>query len=436
MTRDPTNTQMTEQQTRMLADIFRIFVKEIKSEQDADTLAPGEMGINYKTGSFVIRNPYDKTLFSPNSLTYLKPILNKYNFKTDSFDADTVGGISLYSRLGQLDKLKIDFTPDSVVRQMYSPAIFFGPIEYANYVALGWPSDSGILVAYKSDEEHVFMRFYDNNTYITYEGRYNYHKHMFEGWALGGNSAGDNYAETIGGGNHTDVRMKPYDMELEDLFVLTLRIKEELNPGATISFNGGEPLPIVMRDGEPLNIVVAPNNIIMLVYDKPNRKWVLLESTESALQAIVSITGQRLEVLSKETTQQFIEYERRVNEKFAAIDKANSEAIKHLTDSFDEKLRETVASYEEKLAKLSAAPGNIVTCITNMVMDTDKVKGIPIIPEFDGHNDKLVVNYNQTILRPGVDYIITDTGIDFTDNITLALGDSIQFVVLKQTPIS
>ena len=47
-------------------------------------------------------------------------------------------------------------------------------------------------------------------------------------------------------------------------------------------------------------------------------------------------------------------------------------------------------------------------------------------------SDKLVVNYNQTILRVGVDYIITDTGVDFTDNITLMAGDEVQFVVLKQ----
>ena len=70
-----------------------------------------------------------------------------------------------------------------------------------------------------------------------------------------------------------------------------------------------------------------------------------------------------------------------------------------------------------------------------MIKDREEVKNIPIIGDFDGHADKLVVNYNQTILRVGVDYIITDTGIDFTDNITLMAGDEVQFVVLKQNKI-
>ena len=46
----------------------------------------------------------------------------------------------------------------------------------------------------------------------------------------------------------------------------------------------------------------------MLVYDKPNRRWILLESTESAMHAVITITSERLEVLKTETERQFQEF--------------------------------------------------------------------------------------------------------------------------------
>ena len=103
-----------------------------------------------------------------------------------------------------------------------------------------------------------------------------------------------------------------------------------------------------------------------------------------------------------------------------------------LAKSFTEAMAKAQEEWKNKFSQLATAPGNILSRVSNVKIDSDGVKNIPIIADFDGRIDKLVVNYNQTILRVGVDYIITDTGVDFTDNITLMAGDEVQFVVLKQ----
>jgi len=435
MTRDPVHCAITPEEASLLANIFRLIPQEIRSNEDKHKLAPGELGINYKTKTIYVRNPYTGELFSPNSLEHLAQILTKYDYKNNILNADRVSEITFYNRLTQLDKLGIDFTPDSVIRQMHGPAILFSAIEYANYKVLGWPSDSGVCVAYKSDEEHVLIRYYDNRTYITYEGRYNHAKHLFEGWAIGGGSSDSIYAETIGGGDSTVVRIEPYDIELQDLMVITVRVTETLNPGASIAVNNYPQMAIVTKDGEPLGTYVAPNNIIMLVYDKPNSRWIMLDSTESTMHVVVAITAERLELLKSETERQFIEIGNRITNEIAAAEDRYNEKVDALSKSFDKAIADMSAAWEEKFEALRTAPGNIIAHVSNVKIDSDGVKGIPIIAEFDGHVDQLVVNYNQTVLRIGVDYVITDTGIDFTDNITLMAGDEVQFVVLKQNKL-
>lgn len=432
MRRDPVHEQISPEEAAMLADIFRLILQEVKSDEDKNKLAPGELGINYKTKTLYVRNPYSGEIFSPNSLEHLAQLLTKYDYQNNVLNADRVSEISFYNRLTQLDKLKVDFTPDSVIRQMHGPAIFFGSIEYANYKALGWPSDTGICVVYKSDEEHVLARYYDNRTYITYEGRYNHAKHMFEGWSIGGGSSDTLYGETIGGGDSTVVRLEPYDLELQDLMVITVRVTETLNPGATIAVNSYPQLPIVTKDGEPLGTYITPNNIIMLVYDKQNRQWILLDSTESVMHTIVLLMSSRFEIFQSETERSLIEIGNRITTEITRVENQVAQQLQGLADSFNEALRIVNDAWEKKYQALATSPGNIDARVCNMRMESDGVKGIAIIPEFDGHVDKIVVNYNQTILRVGVDYVITDTGIDFTDNITLSKGDEIQFIVLKQ----
>ena len=65
------------------------------------------------------------------------------------------------------------------------------------------------------------------------------------------------------------------------------------------------------------------------------------------------------------------------------------------------------------------APGNGITTI--------------VIPEFDKNSDKLVVNYGQTILRPGIDYTFprnTNNTVELVE-FSLDVGDVLQFLITK-----
>ena len=422
MTRDPVNTTLSEYQMHLLSQIFRIIVKEITSDDDKDKLAPGELGINYKEGTFYIRNPHNGRLFSPNSLEYLKQILTKFDPGTNVLNADRVNGITVYTRLSQLDQLDLSFTPDSVIRQMKAPAFFCGPIEYENFETLGWPTAFGMCMAFKGDEEHAVIKFFDTDAYITYEGKYNRHKHLFEGWGLDGASAGDIYAETVGGGDSTSIFV---DGEIKDLMVMTVRVTEDLNPGATISVNSMDPMPIVTKEGEPIPHSITENNIIMLIYDEPDSSWVLLESTESAVTSVVSILSERVETFYKSTE---IRFETMTNYISEIQKECNQKLVK-----LEETLRE---EYEMKLKELDTSianrPGKIDALVVNYTVASDDVTSIATIEGFDGSVDKLVVNYGQTMLRVGIDYVVVENGIHLINDFTLASGDVIQFIVLKQ----
>ena len=63
---DPKNNTFTDADYALLSRIFRLIIQEIRTEEDKEKLAPGELGINYKEGAFYIRNPHNGKLFSPN----------------------------------------------------------------------------------------------------------------------------------------------------------------------------------------------------------------------------------------------------------------------------------------------------------------------------------------------------------------------------------
>lgn len=422
MRRDPVHATLTEFQQQLLAEIFRVIVKEITCDEDKEKLAPGEMGINYKEGTFYIRNPHNGKLFSPNSLEHVKQILMKYTPGTNILNADRINGISFYTRLSELDQLGVNFTPDSVIRQMHAPAVFFGPIEYENYEVLQWPGPHGMCLAYKVSEEHAIIRFYDSDSYIAYEGRYNYRRHMFEGWALSGANGDGVYAETKGGGDTTSVYV---NTDINDLFVLTLRITETLNPLASISVNGHDPEPIFEQSGEQLSYQIMENNIIMLIYDKPQGRWILLDSTDSPIAVTMSLVVARMNAFQYQILTQMGQMEANFNAQIAQIRTTYDEKIRQLEES-------TKAHFDRIDEILANRPGKIDAIVSVYTATSDGITQIVEIEGFDGTVDKLVVNYGQTLLRVDLDYVVVGNGIQFMNDVSINTGEVVQFIVLKQ----
>jgi len=386
----------------MLADIFRIILKEIKVDEDKEKLAPGEVGISYTEGCFYVRDPHTGELFCPNSVAHIKQIMNKYDGATGLLNADRVGNIRFYSHINQLTQLGITLSIDSIIRQMEFPGILMSPIQYDNYELLGFPSNNGMVLIHKVNTNFVMARYYDCNTFTSYEGRYNMITHTFDGWVIAGGGAGSKYIESVGGGSTTTIRS---DAPLKDMMVLTVRITESLEPGAKISYNGTTYLPILNQDGTELGTSIGANNIIMLIYDEQRSGWIWLNSTGSATLTVLEITNNRLETVSKQ--------------------------LELATKDYQERIIEAEHRINTKLAALDAKPGNIVTVCSTFTAPTAATTTVNAISNYNAKLDKLVVNYNQTILRPDIDYVVEGNGIQL-HGFALNAGDVLQFIVIKQ----
>lgn len=393
---------LTPFQMELLSNIFRVMIKEIVTDEDKEKLAPGEMGINYKEGSFYIRNPHTGELFTPNSLSHLNQILSKYEDDTNLLNADRAGGIRFYSNISQLTQLGISLTADSIIRQMEYPGILMSPVEYENYEVLGMPSNSGMILVFKAAPEFVIATYYDNLTRITYQGRYNPFKQFFEGWIC--QDAPSGFITAEGDANRIKIRMEnlPEDME-----PITLRVPFGVNPGATISVNNQAFQPIITASGEPLGSTITANNIIMLIYDDMRKSWILSNSNESTINSVITVLRERVETAT------------------ADIDKA--------VKDYRERLDQLTKSVNDDIAALKARPGVISNVTSDLTVTQDNLNMITGVTGFDHRYDKLLVNFQQTILRQGLDYTIDEeSGNLYFKDIRFNSGDVLQFIVLKQ----
>ena len=393
---------LTPFQMELLSNIFRVMIKEIVTDEDKEKLAPGEMGINYKEGSFYIRNPHTGELFTPNSLSHLNQILSKYEDTTNLLNADRAGGIRFYSNISQLTQLGVSLTADSIIRQMEYPGILMSPIEYENYEILGMPSNSGMILVFKAAPEFVIATYYDNLTRITYQGRYNPFKQFFEGWIC--QDAPSGFITAEGDADRIKIRMEnlPEDME-----PITLRVPYGVNPGATISVNNQAFQPIITASGEPLGSTITTNNIIMLIYDDMRKSWILSNSNESTINSVITVLRERVETAT------------------ADIDKA--------VKDYRERLDQLTKSVNDDIAALKARPGVISNVTSDLTVTQDNLNMITGVTGFDHRYDKLLVNFQQTILRQGLDYTIDEeSGNLYFKDIRFNSGDVLQFIVLKQ----
>lgn len=393
---------LTPFQMELLSNIFRVMIKEIITDEDKEKLAPGEMGINYKEGSFYIRNPHTGELFTPNSLSHLNQILSKYENTTNLLNADRAGGIRFYSNISQLTQLGVSLTADSIIRQMEYPGILMSPIEYENYEILGMPSNSGMILVFKAAPEFVIATYYDNLTRITYQGRYNPFKQFFEGWIC--QDAPSGFITAEGDADRIKIRMEnlPEDME-----PITLRVPYGVNPGATISVNNQAFQPIITASGEPLGSTITANNIIMLIYDDMRKSWILSNSNESTINSVITVLRERVETAT------------------ADIDKA--------VKDYRERLDQLTKSVNDDIAALKARPGVISNVTSDLTVTQNNLNMITGVTGFDHRYDKLLVNFQQTILRQGLDYTIDEeSGNLYFKDIRFNSGDVLQFIVLKQ----
>ena len=292
--RDPSNRQFTDAEMALLSNIFRVIVKEITSDEDKNKLAPGEIGIDYIEGVIYAKNPHTGNLVTPNSLPGIRDLIAKID-DSGRLNADKLGGIRVYDDLAELARFNGPLTPDNLIAfgMADMPSLFIGVVQGNR--DLGWPTENGILLAYKYNEETVAARFLDRDTFVDWIGQYDYVNHRFIGWSCESNTGPYVVAN---GGDNVELTVDTEPIDLLGNFIV--RVTNGLIPGATVSLNGRPSVPIVEPDGSPLSYQIAENNTIMLAYDEPNDRWVLYDAGETATLAGIDILRRRVLALTRD----------------------------------------------------------------------------------------------------------------------------------------
>lgn len=436
MSHTPTPPRITDYQLELLSKIFRIIVKEIRSESDKEDLAPGELGISYVEKTLYIRNPHTGELFSPNSIEHLSFILKNFNPKTGDLNADTVNYIRFYNDLHQLTPLGVSLTADSIIRQMVYPSFLVSVVEYENYEEMGFPSALGIIKVAKLNESYVVADYTDILSNTMYIGKYNTDTHYLEGWISLSITAGST-VEAEDSGDNIEIHI---GQEITDMMVISIRLKEDLLPGATISINELPPVPIINPDGSPLGITIPANNIIMLIRDEQRDSWVLVPSSASSLEVLLEMLKTRINTNDEANEERFATFQTQVNNQIdefrTDVTKTINEFIESNTNQLTEFKQSIQNDVNNKYKELVARLGNIKTEITSFTPSED-ITTVPKPGTFDPKLDiMMIVNYGQTMLRQGIDYTINEDGsLAIINDITIKAGDIVTTVVCKQDPI-
>lgn len=85
----------------------------------------------------------------------------------------------------------------------------------------------------------------------------------------------------VDGGGSGSALTAVYEMALIDGLQLTVKLPENLGDDATFAYNGGEALPIVGLDGEPISSGAKKGTFINLIYSKSDQCWYMLNSDGS-----------------------------------------------------------------------------------------------------------------------------------------------------------
>lgn len=295
--RDPQQRNLSEEQMNLLGQIFRVIAKEITSDLDKENMAPGEIGIDYVEGIIYFRNPHTGNLIAPYGYPGMLKLLKKVD-KNGNLNADTVAGIHIYKDVSELSNFAGSLTPDNLVSfgMTEEPSLFVGNVQGSK--ALGWPTEDGILIVYKYDEENVICTMYDRKTFSRWIGNYDYQTHQLVGFITN-----DEVAESFAEFDTADEINITVGESIHDLSCVVLRAINGLRRTAKVTINGIGPYPFTDWNGQPLTYDIANDTTIMLVYDELNSRWILRNASDSAVTAGVDVLNKRISDITKSVTE-------------------------------------------------------------------------------------------------------------------------------------
>lgn len=274
-------------------------------------------------------------------------------------------------------------------------------------------------------------------------------------------------------GQHILLNMS-YD-QVCNFYTLLVRLKHDLQTAPTAKCIDGPAEPILNCFGNPVMEGYVKGSFLWLVYSEDNHAWYSLGHGQLDISKLIPTfliaNGEsnfmgRVPILDDYTgemiTETIIEHGLGVNpvtiqvrpieppgtdengdpafigdiwsyadEKYLYVGNTGTATSKFAwTVSNQDKNNDLRTYLETELAKLKARPGNIYTKAVVYTATQDGTTEIPV-EGFNSGVDKLLVNYGQTVLREGIDFEISPTGITLT-KFALRAEDIIQFVVVIQ----
>lgn len=265
------------------------------------------------------------------------------------------------------------------------------------------------------------------------------------------------------------------DSQLCDFYTVLVQLNHDLLTNPTIKCVDGPARPVVDCFGKPIYGGYKAGSYMWIVYNEKQNKWYSLSHSQVDLSTIVPtniVEHGEANFIGQYDSQngEYVEtpIQHNLGKKPANINiepceppvdlDGNPCSIGDIWSYADEnvlyvgntgmavtKFRWTVTSedntndlrtyLENEIATFKGRAGNIITEVSTFTALEDGIRRINSIANYDWTLDKLIVNYNQTVLRNNIDYSVDqETGIFTLATFTLDRGDVLQFTVLKQDP--
>lgn len=235
------------------------------------------------------------------------------------------------------------------------------------------------------------------------------------------------------------------DTDLKNGLALLIELHIDLGIEPTISYNGGPPEYIITSEGDKIAGGQIEGSFILVVYNALMKKWLLLNNDHdnSLTHVMVPTSRQEIYVSPENNTRLIVipgfnhntetivvNYNQTVLRYKIDYNFVGDDTLSLLNFGLDagESIVFTITSYQEIVRK-GSFNYSIEETIETYICNNDGMRIVPL-PEIPEDMYCLMVNYNQTVLRSGIDYADNGNG-----SITMAFpinkGDVICFNILR-----
>lgn len=232
---------------------------------------------------------------------------------------------------------------------------------------------------------------------------------------------------------------------LVDNFPLLLELHTDLGMEPTLSVNGSEPAPIVTSDGSNIAGGQRAGSTLFLIWNARMGCWYIMNNDQnnSMTKVMIPSTSDYIFTAPEDGTNTIpipgynastdaivINYNQTILRLGSDFEPITDVGVQLLSFTLDrgEQLVCTITKYAEVI-KSGSYTYSIVDTTQTFTAPEDNTTEIPL-PSFYAETYSLTVNYNQTILRNGLDYTL-DGNKKIVLNFPLQKDEQIVFTVLR-----